>query len=210
MQLEDTIKLDVRDEWRRLKLFTENFETSRQNLRIAAIQLDLAVENASITQGQGQAGIPQVGQFARGTGGGNQGLNLLNALQTILNAQNDLIGIWVEYERNRINIYLDMDIMQIDERGVWIDSAYQGPSLTPPALQSEPADVLPPERAARFGGAAVSPTAGQWSPRDFLAENPTADRGRVRLAGHRSDESRIAEPPIDRDQANRRPAAVAP
>jgi len=148
MELEDTVKLQVREEWRQLKLLAENFETSRQNLRIAAIQLDLAVENAAIPPAGGQGAIPQVGQFARGTGGGNQGLNLLNALQTILNAQNDLINIWVEYERNRINIHRDMDIMEIDERGMWQDKAYFGPVAPLPASQSEPAHVLPPELTA--------------------------------------------------------------
>lgn len=210
MEQEDIVKQQVREEWRQLKVLSKNFETSRQNLRIAAIQLDLAVENAAMPQDGGQAPIPVAGQAARRTGGGNQGLNLLNALQTILNAQNDLINIWVEYERNRINIHRDMDIMQIDECGVWLDSAYQNSAVPPPAFPSEPADVLPPERVAHSGGAAASTADGlAISRRASLAEDSTADRGRVRLIRHWTRDRRLAEPAVPAvDAARLSPAGV--
>ncbi|MBI1346152.1 hypothetical protein GC163_07665 [bacterium] len=138
MQLEDNVKLDVRTEWRQLQVLRQNIETARQNLRIAAVQLDSAVENVN---------APTAGRTVTsgGSNSGNLGLNLLNALQSVLNAQNDLIGIWVQYEQNRINIHRDMDIMQVDERGVWIDPVYQNLSsisATPPTL-SEPSDEQP-------------------------------------------------------------------
>ncbi|HUQ72719.1 MAG TPA: TolC family protein, partial [Planctomycetaceae bacterium] len=150
MALEDDVKLDVRTEWRALVALKQNFETARQNLRIAALQLDSNIEtlNQPVRAGQAQ---PQGNQQS------NQGLNLINALQSVLNAQNELIRIWVQYEQNRINIHRDMDIMQVDERGIWIDPVYQNLSSLPavsPTL-SEPTDVdnppapgkLPDDRA---------------------------------------------------------------
>jgi hypothetical protein len=48
----------------------------------------------------------------------------LNALNSILSAGNGLVGDWVTYETNRLNIYRDMGIMQIDTDGVWEDDFY--------------------------------------------------------------------------------------
>lgn len=144
MELEDNIKLAVRNEWRALQRLRRNFETSRQNLRIAAIQLDSAIEtfNQPVRSG------------TQPTGGGQQnlGLNLIQALDSVLQAQNNLIQIWVQYEQNRINIHRDMDIMQIDERGLWVDPVYQNlPSRAgSPSADSEPThDHNPPPAPER-------------------------------------------------------------
>ncbi|RMG32631.1 MAG: hypothetical protein D6725_17295, partial [Planctomycetota bacterium] len=110
MAFEDQIKLQVRQEFRSLLIARRNFENARQAVRIAALQLDSAVE---------QATAPVQ------TGGQNQGLNLLNALRDVLNAQNDLIRFWVRYEQARLNLFRDMGLMEIDEEGVWTDPFYQ-------------------------------------------------------------------------------------
>ncbi|HTN01907.1 MAG TPA: TolC family protein, partial [Planctomycetaceae bacterium] len=44
MQLEDSIKRDVRNEWRALAVLRPNFETTRQNLRFSGMSLDSAIE----------------------------------------------------------------------------------------------------------------------------------------------------------------------
>jgi hypothetical protein len=137
MELEDAIKLQVRREWRFLQSLKANFETSRQNLRISAIQLDNTIELTNAPGAGGQAA------GAGGGGGQNQGLNLINALNSILSAQNNLISIWAQYEQNRINIYKDMDIMNVDERGLWDDPVYQNlppGDAVPPTSLIEPAD----------------------------------------------------------------------
>ncbi len=163
MLLEDTIKRDVRFEWRRLQLNKANFETGRQNIRYAAIQYDVTVENTYIPSRAAESLVPASGGKLNPSG--SAGLNLLNALNGILNAQNNLINIWITYERNRINIYRDMDIMVIDERGLWRDPVYQAASESAPPSHSEPADVLPPPPAAGVGGADDDDSA--WNaPRD--------------------------------------------
>lgn len=151
MQLEDTIKRDVRSEWRRLQLNKANFETGRQNIRFAAIQYDVTNETAYQPSTAGEAAFPQSGGKLQNRG--STGLNLLQALSGILNAQNNLIGFWVAYEGNRINIYKDMDIMEIDERGLWLDPVYQPqpPATTVPPDTSEPVDVIPPAPAVDRG-----------------------------------------------------------
>ncbi|QDU78664.1 Outer membrane efflux protein [Polystyrenella longa] len=129
MSLEDRVKQQVRQSQRNLMVLQQNFETARQSVRINARQYDITVELANSRN-------PSP----------NQGLNILNALDSVLGAQNQLIGIFINYETNRLNIYRDMGMMEIDERGVWEDPFYQGNSTrlgsSPPNLLQGP--PLPP------------------------------------------------------------------
>ncbi|HCO27715.1 MAG: hypothetical protein CME31_17100 [Gimesia sp.] len=109
MEAQDDVTFEIRQSWRQLNVLRQNFETSRVQIRLAALQYDSAVE---ATSDPAQAGR-------------NQGLNLLNALSSVLEAQNSLISNWVNYEQNRLNIYRDMGIMEIDENGIWKDDFYQ-------------------------------------------------------------------------------------
>ncbi|HSG70843.1 MAG TPA: TolC family protein, partial [Planctomycetaceae bacterium] len=120
MQTEDNVKSQVRQAWRQLQAQKANFATSRQSVRFAAIQFDNNVE---------QARDP-----ARAGGTGTQGLSLLRALDSVLQAQNSFIRTWVAYEQSRINIYRDMEIMEIAPDGVWEDNFYRTLS-TPGGVQ---------------------------------------------------------------------------
>jgi hypothetical protein len=120
MRVEDQVKLDVRTAWRNIDLFRQNFETAKANLRAAVIQYDIAVDRSNAPTGATPAGGG--GAMA---GGGNQGLNILNALRSLLDAQNQLIQIWVGYEQNRINIHNAMGVLTLDEQGFWTDDFYQ-------------------------------------------------------------------------------------
>lgn len=110
MATEDRIKLAVRQSWRNLDALKKNFETARQSVRFSAMEFDSAVD---------QAAAP--GQPINR----NSGLTLLNALNSVLSAQNGLIQIWTNYERSRLNIHRDMGMMEIDARGIWNDDYYQ-------------------------------------------------------------------------------------
>ncbi len=144
MLLEDQVKYDIRTSWRQLMVNRQNLETSRKNLRQAALQFDINVANNLNPRSQGQA----AGQAGTTNLGNSSGLNINNALTALLTAQNALIQYWASYERNRINIYRDMDIMQIDERGLWIDPVYQNLGGHGEFSNDEPANVVPPEAAA--------------------------------------------------------------
>jgi hypothetical protein len=111
MQTEDNVKSQVRQAWRQLQAQKANFATSRQSVRFAAIQFDNNVEQAS--------------DPARAGGTGTQGLQLLRALDSVLQAQNSFIRTWVSYEQSRINIHRDMGIMEIAPNGVWEDDFYR-------------------------------------------------------------------------------------
>ena len=110
MAAEDAVKQSVRSNWRQLMVSEQRLEIDRQALRNAALQYD------NVATGAGQ----------------NNSLSLLNALNNILSAQNALVADWVTYETNRLNIFRDMGIMEINSEGVWVDKFYlqDGPSVT--------------------------------------------------------------------------------
>ena len=131
---EDAVRADVRTAWRQLAVLKQNFETTRQAVRIAAIQFDNAVER----------------QF--GPGGGGSQFDLLQALGSLLGSSNDLISTYVNYERARVAIHRDMGVMIVGPEGLWRDEFYlqdelrvtppgnadgRGPSTEPETVPSE-------------------------------------------------------------------------
>jgi len=128
MLAEDRIKQEIRNNWRGLEANRAQFEIGRQAVRSAAIQFDQSVDQISEPLGANQSRSRSIG------------LNLLQALNAILGAQNGLIRTWVSYETSRLNLNRDMGIMQIDETGVWNDPFYQERKAARPSFISIPPD----------------------------------------------------------------------
>jgi len=105
MAAEDQVKLDVRRELRMAESQREIFEANRRALRVAALELDQAIELGELPDAQP----------------GGKGINISRALDNILKAQNELIEAWVDYETARLSLYRDMGAMDIDERGHWVE-----------------------------------------------------------------------------------------
>ncbi|HVJ86347.1 MAG TPA: TolC family protein [Caulifigura sp.] len=129
MLFEDQVKQDVRRALRAIIVAERNLETARGAVRRAALQYDALNEQTDDPARAAQA--------ATSTTGGLQGNNVLTALNSILNAQNQLISSWVEYERNRLNIYRDMGIMDVGPDGLWNDPFYR-------ASLNDSRDEVPP------------------------------------------------------------------
>ncbi len=137
MQFEDTVKFEIRSDWRDLAANRTAFGLTRQAVRSAAIQYDQAVDATTAPAQAGQSRSSDIG------------LNLLNSLNAILRAQDSLIGSWVSYETSRLQVNRDMGTMFIDEAGVWDDSVYQErkaarPSFIAPPDNSIPIDIQAP------------------------------------------------------------------
>jgi len=52
---------------------------------------------------------------------GTATLQLLQAQRQVPQAQNNLYSTWINYLIARMELYRDLELMQIDSRGVWID-----------------------------------------------------------------------------------------
>jgi outer membrane protein TolC len=202
MFAEDQTKQSVRVAWRQLDAQRQAFEIGRQALRFSALQLDQAIE---------QTTAPVIGAAPA-----NLGLNLIQALQSVLIAQNNLIQIWINYETNRLNIFRDMGIMEIDPSGFWLDEFYQNRAMEwrnrggiYNRVLSDPGSVNPPNPTYPSSPNERFPytSAAERSPSNTLGESakrrPSSKPGRARLAGGTEiplppdDEGEKAIPAVD-------------
>ena len=107
----DGIVQGVRLDMRNLNLNRQQFDIYREQLLVAARQVDQAEYNARASTGASTGG----GQIA--------GLQLQNALGFLLQSKNGLIGNWVQYEIQRMDLFRDFDLMTIDAQGVWTNDS---------------------------------------------------------------------------------------
>ncbi len=108
-QFEDGVWQALRRQVRQLQANQYNFELSRQAVRIAAAQITL---NEDIRQNREARGLSSGPTAARDT---------ISALNDLLNAQNSLLNVWVNYEVLRRDLDLDLGTMQLSPEGLWID-----------------------------------------------------------------------------------------
>jgi len=131
MILQDSISEAIRDDIRQLRLNRVSFEISRQSLVSAALQYEAAREALLLNANASPTAT----------------LDTLNALNGLLGAENSLIGTWVSYETTRYKLLLDMEALQLDDRGLYIDAndnaASQSVAAAPPAAGSKTLPKLP-------------------------------------------------------------------
>ncbi len=127
MALEDAIRQSVRRDLRQLTTERLGFSIARQQLIAAARQLEGARENLLLAE--------------RGADSATSTLNILNALDSLLQARNALIGSYVNYETDRVQLLLDLEELQLNDRGIPAD-------VTPTAAAAlpDPAQLLPAPR----------------------------------------------------------------
>lgn len=118
MQAEDLVLQGVRGETRQLRVLAENY-------RIQQRQVELAYQTveSSLDAFQAPPAPAGVGGQSQDTGARAASLTqqLLNAQNSLLQAQNQLLTVWVTYLTTRMQLYRDLELMPLDNRGVWID-----------------------------------------------------------------------------------------
>ncbi len=117
-QFEDTLWQVLRGQLRQVLTNQINFELGRQSVRIAAEQLELNEDIRGFRDARGLSSGPTA---ARDT---------ISALSDLLNSQNTLLNIYVNYEVIRRSLDFDLGTMQLTPDGLWLDP---GP-LTPNTL----------------------------------------------------------------------------
>jgi hypothetical protein len=117
-QYEDGIWQLVRGQLRQILTNQINFELGRQSVRIAAEQLELNEDLRVLRDVRGLSSGPTA---ARDT---------ISALSDLLNSQNTLLNLFVNYEVIRRSIDFDLDTMQLTPEGLWIDPG----AITPETL----------------------------------------------------------------------------
>lgn len=117
-QFEDGVWQLVRGQLRQVLTNQINFELGRQSVRIAAQQLELNEDIRALRDSRGLSSGPTA---ARDT---------ISALSDLLNSQNTLLNIFVNYEVIRRSLDFDLETMQLTTDGMWIDPG----AITPETL----------------------------------------------------------------------------
>ncbi len=106
---EDNIWRLLRATIRQLRANRINFELGRQSVRIAAAQLEL---NEDIREFRDARGLSSGPTAARDT---------ITALSALLDSQNGLLNLYVNFEVVRRGLDLDLGTMELTPDGMWID-----------------------------------------------------------------------------------------
>jgi hypothetical protein len=113
MAAEDRILREVRSELRQLRVQAENYKIQQRAVELAYSQLENSLETFRAPPAPGaQGGAASAAALTQ---------QLLNALNSLPREQNVLVSTWINYQVARLQLYRDLELMPLDNRGVWID-----------------------------------------------------------------------------------------
>jgi hypothetical protein len=160
MSLEDNVAAQVRFDVRQLHLFAENYKIQQKVLESLYSQVENALEvivapvDPDSLKSTGTAGQAAAAALT------SQYLGALNGLN---GAQTQAYRLWLSYIATRMELYLDLERLPLDNRGVWIDEPRK---LSP--QQSQSVDVGPAQPGIPGGGVGGAA---------FVAPVPAGERG---------------------------------
>jgi hypothetical protein len=151
LQFEDQLMFNVRFDLRQVRILANNYQrVQKRQIELAYMQVDQALQAFSQPQAPPGADVilagligpvgarPQIGDPAALT------TQLLGVQGSLLSSQNDLYNTWIGFQISRVDLYRDMGVMPLDNRGVWIDAdatANQSSDYGSDAGQQPPANA---------------------------------------------------------------------
>ncbi len=154
MSLEDNIAATVRFDVRQLHLFAENYRIQQKIVESLYSQVENALEvivaptDPDALKASGTAGQANAAALT------NQYLGVLGQLN---NAQTQMYRLWLSLLATRMALYVDLERLPLDNRGVWLDES----GTSTPGQLSAPADHGPEQPGAVPGGGLPGPAFGQ-------------------------------------------------
>jgi hypothetical protein len=112
MALDDQIQESIRQDLRALTLQRASFAIARTTLISAARQVEAARDRLLLADKAADTTITQ---------------DVLTALNSLLQAKAVLISSWTSYETSRVQLLLDMEALQVDDRGIATDEPRHEP-----------------------------------------------------------------------------------
>ena len=126
----DSVQSDLRNVLRDVQMSQINFEISRNAVLVGTIRVDLM---------QLQMEQPQQRGARIDT---NTSQQLINALNGLMNSQNEFLNTWVTYQTQRMLLDLYMGTMSLDDKGRWIEPSGKS-SVSDTAAPQTPVPTLP-------------------------------------------------------------------
>ncbi len=140
MAFEDNIANDVRGDLRELRTLAQLYRIQQRVVELGYSQVDSAKLTLLAPPAAAVGGpTSDAGSAAALT------QQVLDAQSRLVNAQNALYQIWVAYQTGRMQLYLDLEQMNLDDRGVWIDEFFNRTESAnrPTDAGSKPGERLP-------------------------------------------------------------------
>lgn len=143
IRYEDGVKLSIRQLLRQLELDERNLETQRRAVVIAIRRVDqtrltLSQPAPPPPPPSPDGTIPLVDATA-GQLSPTATLNLIYAFNDLRSSQDALTSIWINYYASRASLAFQLGVMDLDDRGLWIEKPF---ALAPRAGEEE--QPLPP------------------------------------------------------------------
>ena len=137
-RFEDLVWQTLRSELRNIRYNQYNFELQRFAVRFAAQQITINED------------LRQIGETLGLSSGPTAARDSITALNDLLTAQNQFLGVWVFYEVQRRNLDQDLGTIRVDGENIWCDpgditsAAYGFENEVPQQDQAnlEPAPIL--------------------------------------------------------------------
>lgn len=186
-QFRDRVYQGLRNTLRQIRLNEVNFELRRAAVQVAISQVDLTQLRLSEPPKPGETT-----QF-----GSTTARDLVQSLSDLLNVQNDFLSVWVNYEVQRLNLEVDLGVMELAPNGLRlendipletylaglpINSTDLGPWVTQ-EIMSKPVELSHPETVAPdFPILDAAPTGDESlpAPNPLVPEMSKSDEG-IRL-----------------------------
>jgi len=118
----DLVSLGLRNTLRNAELRQVDFELRRAAVQVAISQVELTRLRLSEP--------PRAGETE--TFNSSTARDLVTAISSLLDAQNDFLGVWINYEVIRLGLDFNMGTMQLDPNGIWLDPGIISPENLPP------------------------------------------------------------------------------
>ncbi len=148
---EDSIVNSIRQDLRQLRVLAETYKIQQQQVALAYNNVEQALEafrqpaTPTGTPGPPGAGSGQAGTAAALT-------QQIQSAQASLNrAQIQMYQIWINYLTLRMRLFLNLELMPLDARGVWIDDhAYECDTNSAPRSDAPAVPTTPPDSIDRL------------------------------------------------------------
>jgi hypothetical protein len=116
---EDEVTYDVRQELILLRQFEATYQIQTRQVELAYLTVENSLDTLQAPPTPLLAGQAAPDTATRAASLTNQ---LINAQTSLYNAQFTMTTIWITYLNTRQEFYRDLELMDLDERGVWIDN----------------------------------------------------------------------------------------
>ena len=155
---QDEIDRSLRSTLRSIRVAQINFEQSRAAVYSATTQVD--AKQIDLMLKPQEAGSSAMGATTA--------RDVLDAIDSLLNAQNSLLDIWVNYQTLRTTLAYNLGVLELDKHGMWKDDGsfehllslcenslkekQQGPTPTEQIQNEEGTEEIPLPAASRRSG----------------------------------------------------------